>query len=83
MAVGVNGDHFEVLTLRAELTASAVVEAAISDRVGRLKDFHSEHFGRVRGVERSGNAVSRLAVVSDHVPGIRLDRKSTRLNSSH
>ena len=72
LALGVNGDQFEVLTLRDELTASAVVEAALRDRANRLADFQSEHFGRVRGVERAGKAVPRLMVVSDHVPGVRL-----------
>ncbi|HWV93035.1 MAG TPA: hypothetical protein VNZ24_01915, partial [Vicinamibacterales bacterium] len=72
LALGVNGDHFEVLTLRDELTASAVVEAALRDRANRLADFQSEHFGRVRGVERAGKAVPRVMVVSDHVPGVRL-----------
>jgi hypothetical protein len=54
LALGVNGDHFEVLTLRDELTASAVVEAALRDRANRLGDFQSEHFGRVRGVSGQG-----------------------------
>jgi serine/threonine protein kinase len=72
LAVGVNGDQFEVLSLREQLTTSAVVEAAVSDRVARLADFQSEHFGRVRGVEKSGKSAPRLLVVSDHVPGARL-----------
>jgi serine/threonine protein kinase len=74
LALGVNGDQLEVLTLCDELTASAVVEAALRDRANRLADFHSEHFGRVRGVERAGNAVPRVMVVSDHVPGVRLSK---------
>jgi serine/threonine protein kinase len=72
LAVGVNGDQFELLALRDELTASAVVEAAISDRAGRLADFQSEHFGRVRRVEKRGKTIPRLVVVSDHVSGVRL-----------
>jgi len=72
LALGVNGDQFEVLTLRDELTESAVVEAALRDRANRLADFQSEHFGRVRGVERAGKTVPRLMVVSDHIPGVRL-----------
>jgi hypothetical protein len=72
LALGVNGDQFEVLTLRDHLTESAVVEAALRDRATRLADFQSEHFGRVRGVERAGKSVPRLMVVSDHVPGVRL-----------
>jgi hypothetical protein len=74
LALGVNGDQFEVLTLRDELTASAVVEAALRDRANRLADFQSEHFGRVRGVERAGKNVPRLMVVSDHIPGVRLSK---------
>jgi hypothetical protein len=69
---GASGDQFEALTLRDELTASPVVEAALRERVERLADFQSEHFGRVRGVERAGKSVPRLVLVSDHVPGVRL-----------
>jgi serine/threonine protein kinase len=74
LALGVNGDQFEVLTLRDQLTESAVVEAALRDRTNRLADFQSEHFGRVRGVERVGKTVPRLMIVSDHVPGVRLSK---------
>ena len=74
LALGVNGDPFEVLTLRDELTQSAVVEAALRDRVTRLADFQSEHFGHVRGVERAGKSVPRVMIVSDHVPGVRLSK---------
>jgi hypothetical protein len=72
LALGVNGDQFEVLTLRDQLTEAPVVEAALRDRMNRLADFQSEHFGRVRGVERTGKSVPRLMVVSDHTPGVRL-----------
>ena len=74
LALGVNGDQFEVLTLRAALTESAAVEEAIRERAARLADFQSEHFGRVRGVERAGKSVSRVSVVSDQVPGVRLSQ---------
>lgn len=72
LAVGVNGDHLEVLSLRDELTASPLVEVALRERGTRLTDFQSEHFGRVRAIERTGKPVSRLVIVSDHVPGVRL-----------
>ena len=74
LALGVNGDQFEVLTLRDQLTQSAVVEAALRDRIARLADFQSEHFGHVHGVERAGKAATRVMVVSDHVPGVRLSK---------
>jgi hypothetical protein len=72
LALGLNGDHFEAFKLRDELTASPVVEAALRDRIGRLADFQSEHFGRVRGMERAGKSSPNLVIVSDHVPGVRL-----------
>ena len=72
LVAGTSGDQFEALTLRDELIASPVVEAALRERVDRLADFQSEHFGRVRGVERAGKAVPRLILVSDQVPGFRL-----------
>jgi serine/threonine protein kinase len=72
LALGVNGDQFEVLTLRDQLTESAVVEAALRERANRLADFQSEHFCRVHGVDRAGKTVPRLMVVSDHIPGVRL-----------
>jgi hypothetical protein len=72
LVLGASGDQFEALTLRDELTASPVVEAALRERVERLAEFQSEHFGRVRGVERAGRSVPRLILVSDHVPGVRL-----------
>ena len=72
LVAGTSGDQFEALTLRDELIASPVVEAALRERVERLADFQSEHFGRVRGVERAGKPVPRLILVSDHVPGVRL-----------
>ncbi len=72
LVASTSGDQFEALTFRDELTASPVVEAALRERVERLADFQSEHFGRVRGIERAGKAVPRLVLVSDHVPGVRL-----------
>ena len=72
LVLGASGDQFEALTLRDELTASPVVEAALRERIERLADFQSEHFGRVRGLERAGKSLPRLILVADHVPGVRL-----------
>ena len=72
LVLGASGDQFEALTLRDELTASPVVEAALRERIERLADFQSEHFGRVRSLERARKSLPRLILVSDHVPGVRL-----------
>jgi hypothetical protein len=70
-SVSVDGEPLEVLALRDELTANASFELALRDRVNRLAEFESEHYGRVRAVERIGKG-SRLAIISDRVQGVRL-----------
>src|SRR5262245_14982336 len=69
---GAGGDQFAALTFRDGLTSSPVFEAAVRDRVDRLAEFQSEHFARVRGIERAGKSIPRLVVVSEHAPGVRL-----------
>ena len=71
VSVGVDGGAVEVLTLREKLTAVATFEPKLRERVRRLADFHSEHYGRVCGVE-SLKGGGRLALVSERVPGVRL-----------
>jgi serine/threonine protein kinase len=68
----VTNEPLELLALRGELTAISSFEFALRDRVSRLSSFQSEHYARVRGVERVGKTGTTLAVVSDHVPGVRL-----------
>ena len=74
VTAGIGGDPLEILTLREELTAIPTFETKLRDRVSRLADFHSEHFARVRGVEKLGKGGSRVALVSDHIPGVRLSQ---------
>jgi hypothetical protein len=68
----VNNEPLELLALREELTAVSSFEFALRDRVSRLSSFQSEHYGRVRGVERVGKTGTTLAIISDQVPGERL-----------
>jgi hypothetical protein len=68
----VTNEPLELLALREELTAVSSFEFALRDRVSRLSSFQSEHYGRVRGVERIGKTGTMLAIVSDHVQGVRL-----------
>jgi serine/threonine protein kinase len=72
LSVSVTNEPLELLALREELTAVSSFEFALRDRVSRLSSFQSEHYGRVRGVERVGKTGTTLAIVSDHVQGVRL-----------
>ena len=73
LSVSVTNEPLELLALREELTAVSSFEFALRDRVSRLSSFQSEHYARVRGVERIGKTgTTTLAVVSDHVQGVRL-----------
>jgi PEGA domain len=72
LSVSVNNEPLELLALREELTAVSSFEFALRDRVSRLSSFQSEHYGRVRGVERIGKTGTTLAIVSEHVQGVRL-----------
>jgi PEGA domain-containing protein len=72
LSVSATNESLELLALREELTAVSSFEFALRDRVSRLSSFQSEHYGRVRGVERIGKIGTTFAIVSDHVPGVRL-----------
>ena len=72
LSVSATNESLELLALREELTAVSSFEFALRDRVSRLSSFQSEHYGRVRGVERIGKSGPTLAIVSEHVPGVRL-----------
>jgi len=72
LSVSATNESLELLALREDLTAVSSFEFALRDRVSRLSSFQSEHYGRVRGVERVGKTGTTLAIVSEHVPGVRL-----------
>ena len=54
LSVSVANEPLELLALREDLTAVSSFEFALRDRVSRLSSFQSEHYSRVRGVERVG-----------------------------
>src|SRR5262245_3915659 len=72
LAVSVAHEPLEVLAFRDDLTSVWSFEFALRDRVTRLATFQSEHFARIRPVERLGKGGATLALLSDRVPGIRL-----------
>jgi hypothetical protein len=67
------GGALEVLTLHPHLGAVPTFESLVQERVTRLAQFRQPCYAHVRDVERDADA-SRLAVVSDYVPGVRLSR---------
>ena len=62
----------EVLTLQQPLSAIPTFEFLLRERVSRLASFRPPSFAHVHDIERSEG--SKLAVVSDYVPGVRLSR---------
>ena len=71
-AMSVAHEPLEVLAFRDDLTSVSSFEFALRDRVGRFSSFQSEHFSRIRAVERLGKGGATLALISDQVQGNRL-----------
>ena len=65
-------DTLELLCFRDALASVPSFEFALRERVGRLAGFRHAYFARVRSVDRLNDRDQTLALVSDHVPGIRL-----------
>lgn len=65
-------DRFELLCLRAELTAVPSFEFSVRERVNRLANFRHTTYARVRRVDRLSEPAWRLAVVSEASAGVRL-----------
>jgi len=63
------GDLLQILRVRSQLLAVPSFEFALRERAARLANFRHAYYGRVRRVDRHP---SGLAIVSDHVEGVRL-----------
>jgi serine/threonine protein kinase len=74
------GAAVEALCLRRELAAVPSFEFALRERVTRLGGFRHAYYGRIRGVERSGEFDQALTILSDATPGLRL---SALLDTAH
>jgi hypothetical protein len=61
-ALSVAHEPLEVLAFREDLTSVWSFEFALRDRVAKLATFQSEHFARVRAVERLGKGGATLAL---------------------
>jgi PEGA domain len=71
-ADGATADLLQILRLKATLTAVPSFEFALRERTSRLANFRHAYYARVRRVDRSMTPAASLAIVSDHVEGIRL-----------
>ena len=71
------GEPIELLCLRRDLTSIPSFEFALRERTSRLAAFRHTYFGRVRSVDRLGDAASTLAVASDFTKGVRLSQLLT------
>jgi hypothetical protein len=69
---GASGELLQILKLRSTLTAVPSFEFALRERTARLANFRHAYYSRVRRIDRAMTPTPSLAVVSDHVEGIRL-----------
>jgi hypothetical protein len=69
---GTSGDLLQILRLRPTLTAVPSFEFALRERAARLANFRHAYYSRVRRIDRTMAPTPSLAVVSDHIEGIRL-----------
>src|SRR5205807_1810208 len=63
------GDLLQILRVRPQLLAVPSFEFALRERAARLANFRHAYYARVRRIDRHP---SGLAIVSDHVEGVRL-----------
>jgi len=63
------GDLLQILRIRPQLLAVPSFEFALRERAARLANFRHAYYGRVRRIDRHP---AGLAIVSDHVEGVRL-----------
>jgi serine/threonine protein kinase len=63
------GDLLQILRVRPQLLAVPSFEFALRERAARLANFRHAYYARVRRIDRHPTG---LAIVSDHVEGVRL-----------
>jgi hypothetical protein len=66
---GATGDLLQILRVRPQLLAVPSFEFALRERAARLANFRHAYYARVRRIDRHPGG---LAIVSDHVEGVRL-----------
>lgn len=66
------GDRLEMLRLRPQFSGQPAFEQALRDRLQRLAELRGPGFARVRQIDRLTGQASGVAVVSNHMDGVRL-----------
>jgi hypothetical protein len=71
-ADGATAELLQILRVKPTLTAVPSFEFALRERAARLANFRHAYYARVRRIDRVQIPAPGLAIVSDHVEGIRL-----------
>jgi hypothetical protein len=66
------GDRLEMLRVRPQFSGQAAFETALRERLRRLAEFRNPAFARVRQIDRLTGQAAGIAVVSNHMDGVRL-----------
>ena len=66
------GDRLEMLRVRPQFSGQAAFETALRERLRRLAEFRNPAFARVRQIDRLTGQAAGIAIVSNHMEGVRL-----------
>ena len=66
------GDRLEMLRVRPQFSGQAAFETALRERLRRLAEFRNPAFARVRQIDRLTGQAAGIAIVSNHMDGVRL-----------
>ena len=66
------GDRLEMLRVRPQFSGQANFETALRERLRRLSEFRNPAFARVRQIDRLNGQAAGIAIVSNHLDGVRL-----------
>jgi PEGA domain len=66
------GDRLEMLRVRPQFSGQSAFENALRERLRRLSEFRNPAFARVRQIDRLSGQAAGIAIVSNHVEGVRL-----------
>ena len=66
------GDRLEMLRVRPQFSGQAAFETGLRERLRRLAEFRNPAFARVRQIDRLTGQAAGIAIVSNHMDGVRL-----------
>jgi hypothetical protein len=66
------GDRLEMLRVRSQFASQSAFETGLRERLRRLAEFRNPAFARVRQIDRLTGQAAGIAIVSNHMEGVRL-----------